>query len=481
MTVGTPDKNSSALKKSFEQRQFERLGGLQRATHKQAGLLDRLFGNWIQTSSRSDWVSDTEWARIMQNPLRGRALLYGVALSLLMLLVWASFASIDEIVHGEGRVVPSRQLQTLQSLDGGMVESILVREGQVVEAGELLVRVDPIRFAATLGESRAQFLALTGEVTRLAALVAGIEPVFPPQLTEEAPELLEHELRLYRSSLEEIEEQQQVYASQISQRQQDLEEARAAVSQYSNTLRLTQRELEVTRPLLASGAVSDIDVLRLERQVATTEGELGRARAAVARSEASVREARNRKREVELNMINRWQNQLSDSRARLDALTQAGQGLEDMVRQAEIRSPIRGTIQRLHINTIGGVLTPGRDVIDIVPLDDQLIIEARIQPRDIAYIRPRQEATVRLTAYEFAIHGSLTAHVDHISADTITDERDNTFFLVRLVTEPHSRYDEILIIPGMTARVDILTDKRTVMQYLLKPIRRIKSMALTER
>lgn len=468
-------------KKSFEQRQFERLGNLREATGKHTTLIDRLFGRRVQTSGRSDWVSDTEWARIMQEPLRARALLYGVFFSLVALLVWASLGELDEVTRGDGRVVPSRQLQTLQSLDGGLVEAILVREGQIVEQGDLLVRVDPIRFTASLGESRAQFLALTGEVTRLGALVAGIEPVFPPELAEEAPELFAHEQRLYRSSVEELSEQQSVFTSQIAQRQQDLEEARAAVAQFSNTLRLTQRELELTRPLLQSGAVSDVDVLRLERQVATTEGELSRARATAARAEAAVTEARNRKREVELTMINRWQNQLSDSRARLDALTQAGQGLEDMVRQAEIRSPIRGTVQRLHVNTVGGVLTPGRDVVDIVPLDDQLIIEARIQPRDIAFIRPQQEATVRLTAYDFLVHGGLTAHVDHISADTITDERDDTYFLVRLVTMPDGQYEDLLIIPGMTAQVDIITGKRSVMEYLLKPIRRAKSTALRER
>lgn len=474
-------RNSSAQRKTIEQRQFESLGSLQKATNRRAGLIDRLFSRWVQTSGRTDWVTDAEWARIMQEPLRARALLYGVLLSLVCLIVWASVAEIDEVTRGAGRVIPSSQLQTLQSLDGGMVEQILVREGQVVEQGQLLLRVDPIRFASSLGESRAQFLALTGEVTRLGALVADIEPVFPPELAEEAPEVLRDEMRLYRSSREELAEQQSVYESQIEQRQQELEEARAAVSQYENTLRLTQRELEVTLPLLDSGAVSDVDVLRLERQVATIEGELSRARAAVARSVAAVTEARNRKREVELTMINRWQNELSESRSRLEALTQAGRGLEDMVRQAEIRSPIRGTVQQLHVNTIGGVLTPGRDVVDIVPLDDQLMIEARIQPRDIAFIRPEQEATIRITAYDFSIYGGLKAQVEHISADTITDEQDNTFYLVRLVTEQSGLDQDLLIIPGMTAQVDIITGKRTVMEYLLKPILRAGSMAFTER
>lgn len=475
------NERKAAPGKTFEQKQFETLGSLQKANRKRSGLVDRLISRWIKTPGRTDWVSDTEWARITQEPLRARALLYGVALTLIALCIWASVAEIDEVTRGEGRVIPSRQLQTLQSMDGGMVEEILVSEGQVVEQGDLLVRVNPIRFQASLGESQAKYLALTAEVTRLRALVAGIEPIFPPELAQKAPELMEREMRLYHSTLEELAEEQEVYTNQIEQREQELEEARAAVSQYTNTLRLTKRELEVTRPLLASGAVSDVDVLRLERQVATIEGELSRARAAVARTQAAVNEARNRRREEELAAINRWRSELSEASSQLEALTQAGEGLEDMVRQAEIRAPMRGIVQRLHVNTVGGVLTPGRDVVDIVPLDDQLMIEARIAPRDIAFIRPQQEAAVRLTAYDWDVYGSLKAHVEHISASTITDERDNTFYLVRLETEPGGMDDELLIIPGMTAEVDILTGKRTVMRYLLNPVLKARSKAFTER
>lgn len=467
--------------KSFEQQQFDQLDKLHAFAEKRSGWIDRLLGRWVRPAGNADWVNDAEWACIMQEPLRARRLLYGVAIALVVLVVWAAFAPLDEIARGDGRVIPSQQLQTIQSLDGGLVEEILVREGQIVERGELLVRVDPVRFVASLGESRAQFLALTAEVARLQALTAGTEPQFAAEVATEAPDLLAHEQRLYRSSLDELNEQQSVYQSQIEQREQELAEAQAAVQQYRNTLQLTQRELEVTRPLLASGAVSDVDILRLERQVATIEGEQSRARAAAARAQAAVSEGVNRKREVELTMLNRWQNQLSESRGRLEALSQAGQGLADMVRQAEIRAPIRGTVQRLHVNTVGGVLTPGREVVDIVPLDDQLMIEARIHPKDIAFIRPQQNAMVRFTAYDFAIYGGLSATVAHISADTITDERDNTYYLVRLITDDSGFADDLLIIPGMTTQVDVITGKRTVLSYLLKPILRAGSQALTER
>ncbi len=466
--------------KTAEQRSFEQLQHLT-ALPQKANLLDKLFGRWLTPPRHSDWLVDAEWARIQQQPLRAKALLYTLVASLVLLIIWAALAPLDEVARGDGKVIPSQQLQLIQSLDGGIVEAIYAREGQIVEAGELLLRVDPTRFIATLRESRVQFLALTAEVTRLRAQVAGTEPVFSEDLLQQASHISEHELQLWRSNREELAQQQSAFQHQLEQRQQDLREAQAARQQYSTTLALSSRELEVTRPLLRSGAVSDIDIIRLEREVANLSGELKKTEASIARAEAAIAEARNKLRESELIMINRWQGQLSESRSRLEALTEAEAGLADKVKQTEIRSPVRGTIQRLHVNTLGGVITPGRDVVEIIPLDDQLIIEARIQPRDIAFIRPGQSAMVKLTAYDFAIYGGLTAEVQHISADTITDERDNTYYLVRLKTHPSEVSEKLLIIPGMTTQVDIITGKKTVLGYLLKPVLRATSQAMTER
>ncbi|MDX3773506.1 HlyD family type I secretion periplasmic adaptor subunit [Chromatiaceae bacterium AAb-1] len=466
--------------KTVEQRRFEKLAKLTVIPPK-TNLLERLFGRWLTPPQHNDWLVDAEWARIQQQPLKARMLLHTIAITLLLLLLWAAFAPLDEVARGDGKVIPSQQLQVIQSLDGGIVEAIYIREGQIVEAGDLLLRIDPTRFVANLRESRAQYLALSAEVARLRALINRTEPVFAAELQQQAPDTIAHELQLYHTSQEELTEQQSAFRHQLEQRQQDLHEAQAARRQYTATLALSSRELDVTRPLLRSGAVSDIDIIRLEREVANLSGELKKTEASIARAEAAIAEARNKLRESELTMLNRWQNQLSESRSRLEALTEAEAGLADKVRQTEIRAPVRGTIQRLHVNTLGGVITPGRDVLEIIPLDDQLIIEARIQPRDIAFIRPGQPAMIKLTAYDFAIYGGLAAEVQHISADTITDERDNTYYLVRLKTHASDVSGKLLIIPGMTTQVDIITGKKTVLGYLLKPILRATSQAMTER
>ncbi len=447
---------------------------------KRKPFTDWVFSHWQEGAHHKDWVTEAEWARINQRPLRAQKLLYAIALGFFILLLWAAFAPLDEIARGDGKIIPSQKLQTLQSLDGGLIQDILVHEGQIVNAGDILIKIDPTRFIASAAESQAQIIGLQAETARLKALVSAEAPSFPEAVSSHE-DLLNRESKLYESSLAELEQQQQVYESQINQRQEELNEASAAVEQHRKTLTLTEQELNATRPLLASGAVSDIDVLRLEREVVRVKGELNRAQAVRERSKAAITEAQNKKQEVALNMTNRWRNQLAESSSKLDALLKAEQGLSDKVQQADIRAPIRGTVQRLYAHTIGGVLTPGREVVDIVPLDDKLVVEARIHPKDIAFIKLGQKATIRLSAYDFSIYGGLYAKVTHISADTITDEKDNTYYQVRLTTDQSTLHKDLLVIPGMTAQVDIITGKRTVLMYLLKPLLRASSTALRER
>lgn len=477
MTDTTPTKSNE----TWEQKQFERLGKVSESSSQSFSPINKLLNQWLSGRPKGDWMDDAEWTLLTQRPIRAQLLLYTIIGSFFALLIWSAFAQLDEVARGDGKVIPSRQLQTLQSLDGGIIEDILVREGQLVEAGELLIKIDPTRFVATLGENRAQQTALTAQVARLQALINGLPLDFPSDLKEQAPLLITQETRLYESSLQELNEQQSVYNSQIRQKEQQLSEAKAARSQYQTTLELTQRELNVTRPLLSSGAVSDVDILRLERDVARLQGEYNRAGASVSAQQAAVSEAVNKKNEVRLNVLNRWQEQLAESASKLDAISQVKQGLEDKVRQADIRAPVRGTIQRLHVTTEGGVATPGSDIVDIVPIDDQLVIEARIPPKDIAFIHPEQKATLRFSAYDFSVFGGLQAQVTHISADTITDENDNTYYLVRLETDREGFSDDLLIIPGMTAQVDIITGKKTVLAYLMRPVIKAGAIALTER
>lgn len=468
----------------LNEKTFERLG---QATQAAARVSDPIFGRLTRRLTSGggteslDWASDADWAQLQQEPLRARWLLRIAAVVLVLLIAWASVAEIDEVTRGEARVVPSSQVQVIQSVDGGVVEEIMVREGQIVEPGQLLLRVDTTRFASSLGESRVSQAALRVKALRLQALVQNQPFDPPPELAREVPDIVAQERRLYDSRRAEMSAQLSIAQSQLSQRQQELNEVMARREQAERGLQLTLRELQATRPMVATGAVSEVEVLRLEREVARFRGDLEQATAQISRVRAAIAEAQRRIEEVQLTSRNQMSAELSETLGRLSALTEGGRALEDKVVKAEIRSPVRGTVNRLLINTVGGVVQPGREVVEIVPLDDALILEAQITPKDIAFLRPGLEAMVKFTAYDFAIYGGLKADVESIGADSVVDDRGNAFYIVRLRTREASLGEGLPIIPGMVAQVDILTGKKTVLDYLLKPVLRAKANAMSER
>lgn len=428
-----------------------------------------------------DWVGDADWARSEQEPLRARVLLRLGALVVLVLLMWAAFAEVDEVTRGEGRVVPSSQLQVIQSVDGGVVEEILVREGEVVEAGQLLMRVDPTRFVSSLRENQAEYLALKAKAARLEALTQGTPFEPPPEVVRDAPDIVAHERRLYESSRDELGAQLSIANEQLTQRRQELNEIVARRDQAARGFALVQQELTVTRPLKESGAVSEVDLLRLEREVARLRGERDQAAAQISRVQAAISEATRKIQEIELNVRNQMRNELSATLSRLGSLSAGSGSLADKVKHAEIRAPMRGTVQRLLVTTVGGVVQPGREVVEVVPLDDSLLVEVKIKPRDIAFLRPGQEAMVKFSAYDFSVYGGLEAVLEHISPDTVVDEQGNANYVVRVRTVEPTLGEGLPVIPGMMVETDILTGKKTILSYLINPVLRAKAMALSER
>lgn len=468
---------------SREKSAFEWIGQLlQKIGQPASRFIDRIYARWLApVNQQQDWVDDADWARLQQEPLRARALLYTTAAVLILLLMWAAFAPIDEVARGEGKVIPSSQLQVVQSFDGGVVEEILVREGQVVNEGDLLLRIDSTRFVSSFRENRAQYLSLSARAARLHALTTGSELLFPKDILTEAPDIANHERNLYVSNRGELDEQLAISRTQLAQREEEHNEVRAKVAQAQRAFEFVTQELNVTRPLLNSGAISEVEVLRLEREASAAQGELKQSQAQMLRVQAAVAEAEGKLREVELIANNEWRGELSETLGKLSTLSQTGLGLADRIKYAEIRAPVRGTVQRLFVNTVGGVVQPGREVLEMVPLDDQLLIEAKVSPRDIAFLHPGQPAIVKFTAYDFVVYGGLTGTLEHISADTITDERENTFYLVRVRTDRAGFDASLPIMPGMMTQVDILTGKKTILAYLLKPVLRARQNALTER
>ncbi len=413
---------------------------------------------------------------------RAQLIVRAAVVVIVLLLVWAALAKVDEITKGDARVISSRQLQLVQSFDGGVVSEILVKEGQVVEKGQLLLKIDETRATSGVRESAAQGFALRARLARLRALAEGaaFQPP-PPGDSPDEKRILEEERRLYETRLSELNTMLAINQQQLQQKQQELGEMRSRKASAERSLDLTQQELAKTRPLLASGAVSEVDILRLEGAVSKTRGDSEQSSAQIARVQASIGEGQRKIQETELTFRNEARKEMADVMGKLNALNQGAVALTDKVDKSQIKSPLRGRVQRLLANTVGGVVQPGKDIVEIVPLDDVLVLEAKVLPRDIAFIRPGQGATVKFTAYDFSIYGGMEAEVENISPDTVVDEKGNAFYLVRVRTTRPSFSDKLPIIPGMTAEVDILTGNKTVMSYLLKPVLKGKAYALRER
>lgn len=429
-----------------------------------------------------DFATDADLAMLRQEPLRARVMLRSIGVVFVLFIVWAAFANLDEVTRGEGRVIPSRQLQVLQSIDGGLVSDILVREGDVVEIDQLLIKIDETRFVSSVKENRAQYLGLLAKAARLRAISDGLEFVPPEEVTVEAPEIAMQESQLFAARRNELETALSIARQQLAQRQQELNESMARRAQASQGYDLTSQELTQTRPLINSGAVSEVELLRLERDVSRYLGERNMASAQITRVQASINEARRKIEEVELTFRNEAGRELSETVTKLSGLAEGSVALSDRVKQSSIRSPVKGVVKRLLVNTVGGVIQPGKDMIEIVPLEDALLLEARVLPRDIAFLRPGQPAMVKFSAYDFSIYGGLEGTLEHIGADTVMDDKGNAFYLVRVRTnKPGFGVSNLPIIPGMVAEVDIMTGKKSVLTYLLKPVLRAKSVALTER
>jgi membrane fusion protein, adhesin transport system len=451
------------------------------ALHKR--VVDWLFAPWMgdEAASSFDWQRDAHLAYIEQQPLRARKILYAVALSTLILLVWSALAQIDEVTRGQGKVIPSQQVQVIQSQDGGVVIEILAREGDYVEKGQLLVRLDQTRSQSTFRENLAEFQALSVKEARLRALVEKSEFQPDPELAAAIPTIVVEEMALFESKKSELALAQQIAQEQLVQRNQELVEITAAERQAARSLQLSQQELNITRPMVASGAVSEVEILRLEQQVNELSGARKQAAAKMKQIESAIVEAQRKLGTVDVEFNNKIREELAQTISKVNSLRETGEGLSDRVRQTDVRSPVKGTVKQLYFNTIGGVVLPGKEIIEIVPADDTLLLEARVRPQDIAFLVPGQKAMVKFTAYDFVVHGGLDGVLEQIGADTILDEEGHPFYEVTVRTTESSLASDKPIIPGMVAEVDILTGKKSVLAYMMKPVLRAKQYALTER
>ena len=416
-----------------------------------------------------------------RSPVPG-VIILTVCLAVMALIGWAAIAELDQVTRGDGRVVPSKRVQVAQNLEGGIVSDILIKAGDHVEAGDLLIRLDATQFGAEYDQRRTDFLAGRARLARLAAEARFEPPVFAADLL---PEVVEVERSIHAARVAELTSTLAMLDAQTRQRREALNEARAALDNAGRRRALAAEELDVLEPLVARGLAPRLDRIRARQRLAEAEGAIEGGRLAVARAEAAIDEVEQQRKTAQERFRTRAIEELATAKLDHDRMVDQLPALVDKVRRAEVRSPVKGIINRVLVTTEGGVATPGQALAEIVPVEDALLIEAEVKPADIAFLHPGQMARVKLTAYDYSVYGMLDAEVETIGADAISKEDGSSSYAVRVrttdgtLTAPDGRPLDIL--PGMVAQVDILTGRRTVLDYLLKPVVKLREMALTER
>ena len=411
--------------------------------------------------------------------------LFVIILFIALGMVWASFAVIDEATVGVGKVVSSQHLQVVQTPEGGVVSEIFVREGQSVKAGDLLMRLDATNSKAQLAELGQRRSALVAEMTRLLAEAEGRSALsFDRALEDDIPEVVRSQVQAFEARKRKLESEFQLLEQVIRQRVHELTESKARHARIKASLKLLTQELDLTRGLAKRGVVSALELLRLKRQVEELRGDLNVLDAAIPRAEAAAEEARKRRQNAHAVSRSETRDRLSKVRSELAVIKETLKSARDRVARTDIRSPVAGIVNKLAVTTIGAVKRASEIVAEIVPTGDALLIETQVKPQDVAFIHPGQAASVKLTAYDYLIYGALEGRVERIGADTLSDAQGQAYYRVIVRTE-NSFLDagdkRLPVIPGMIARVDIKTGAKTVAEYLLKPIRRIRNEALRER
>ena len=405
------------------------------------------------------FMSSLSEAVLAKAPSTSKKILYAVSITVFWLLLWASWAQIDEITRGSGKIIPSGKNQAIQNLEGGIVDQIFVKEGDEVKKDQILIRLD----------------------------AEANDKEFDYNETRDAnnSKAIKYEISLHNSNIDHLNEQIGILTEQIHQRQSELNELRNKISQTQNSYNLVLKEKAIMEPIFKKGLVSEVEYIQLQRRVNDLKGELDASVLAVPRVESTIKEAKNKIEEAKLAFKNNAKKELNEVSAEIARINESQISLSDRVERTYVRSPVNGIVSKMMVHTVSGVIKPGENIAEIVPLEDKLIAEVKVKPADVAFLRPGLDTMVKFTAYDFSIYGGLKGKVTQISADTETNEKTGeSYYLVRIETEKNylgSEEKPLRIKVGMIVSADIITGKKTILDYLLKPILKAKQNALTER
>ncbi len=421
--------------------------------------------------------------------IRVRLLIVLLGILLLFFLIWASMAMLEEVTRGEGRIIPSAKVQIIQSLEGGIIKEVLVKTGDRVRKGEVLIRLDDTAFSSNLGELVAKQVAL--EITRKRLEFQSgwtgddVQLDYNDHYLKKAPHIVASELGLFQANVEGLKGQVGIKRSRVVQRMAELNASKNQRVKLAELLRLAEEERALKAPLAERQIIPRTDMLKLQREIGDLEGQIDTLEATEGRLQAAVEEAEQEIEGLFYKFRQVARAELSEVQSQLEVIAESSKGAGDKVERAEIRAPMDGVVNTIDISTIGGVASPSQQLMSIVPVEDVLLVEAKIKPQDIAFIHQGQQALVKLSAYDFSIYGGLAGEVEGISADTVYDDVSNEQFYSVIIktkqTELESGNRILPILPGMVASVDILTGEKSVLSYILKPVNRAREEALRER
>lgn len=431
----------------------------------------------------NDFMSDLQAAQ-HEKPHAAATLFLGIIVAFVVaFFVWAGFSKVEMLVRGQGQVVPSSEVQVIQSLEGGILQELLVAEGQRVMQGQVLLRISDVLFSSEKGGAEAQMIGLRAKRARLQAEAQGHDFDLPADIEEKAPQIAANERALYRSRQQELKNASAMLDDKVAAATAQIAETRAQINRLSNSTGLLQQELNITREMVAQRAVPKMEELRLQRELGDAQGQLRAAQERITGLEADLRAARNERADQDDKFRSQALGELNEVETQIARLEEGLRSIGDRVSRAEIRSPVDGVVNTIAVKTLGGVIEPAKPLMEIVPVDSALKIVARVSPGDIAFLTVGQDVNVKITAYDPQRFGALPGRLVRIGAGSVADRDGNVFFEVEIHTERNYMGDEanpLPITPGMVAMIEVVTGKRTVLDYLMKPFKQARDKALTE-
>ncbi len=432
----------------------------------------------------TDFMSELEAATSLKPALSSTLMLFSIIGLVVFGFIWAAFSEVEEMTRGQGQVVPSQEIQVVQSLEGGVLEQILVKEGELVKKDQILLRISDVQFSSEERGTEAKFLSLGAKKARLESEASGNEFVLPAEVEEKAPQIAANEKALYVSRQKELENAYAILDDRISKATADLAEVKAQINRLYQNRKSLQQELDITKEMVKKRAVPKLEEIRLQRELDDVSGQINAQSQKKTGLEADLRGTQKERASQDDKFKSQALGELNQVETEIAGLQEALTSIGDRVYRAELRAPVDGIVNNIALSTIGGVVEPAQKLVEIVPVDDELKIIARVIPSEIAFIRPGQDVKVKITSYDPQRYGSLDGKLMRIGANSVTDREGNVSFEIEVRTDRNYMGDAenpLPITPGMIAETEVITGKRTILEYLMKPILRARNRAFTER